>query len=350
MQSLIARERVTQADRNAARTMNPTAYLNSCGFEVKQEGRHFSVLRNGDELYRITCKEDGHFVWTDHYGSKGGDNISLVQEIEPGTSFVQAVYRLSGDPRISHALPDYRPATRKLPERKPPVLPHATPEEIAQGRAYLQSRAISLETIQRAEQCGMVRYAPDGVLFCGYDSKGTLQNATRRAALPDNPVPKRDLKGSDKSYPPILPGQSKTVWLVEGGADALALQDLALYQGKATPTVIVTGGANVRSFFEREHIQSLLKSAQRVVIAGENEKDQATQQRTDDAHQLQKERVEAITGKMAIIWKPSPDKGKDIADMYERTVIHTRKAAAPTVKTQPHHLYPAGRQSRELER
>ena len=327
--------------------MNPTAYLNSCGFKVKQEGRHFSVLRNGDELYRITRKEDGHFVWTDHYGSKGGDNIALVQEIEPGTSFVQAVYRLSGDPRVSHALPDYTPAPRKLPERKPPVLPQATPEAVAQGRTYLQNRAISLEIIQKAEACGMVRYAPDGVLFCGYDTHGQVQNATRRAALPDNPVPKRDLKGSDKGYPPILRGETNKVWLVEGGADALALHEMAKRQGALAPTVIVTGGANVRSFLEQAHIQALLKQAQSVTIAGENEKDQDTQYKTDQGHQRQAERVAEIIGKPATIWAPKPSQGKDIADMNERIAARTRNHAAPA-QTQNHS--PAGPKSRELER
>lgn len=293
-------------------------------------------------------------MWTYKDQRDGGDNIALVKALEPRTKFADAVFKLSGNPRVSDVVSNYpqsyTPSRPQEPLRQPPVLPQPSQAAIAQGRAYLQSRAISPETIQRAEQCGMVRYAPDGVLFCGYDPKGTVQNATRRAASPDNPVPKRDLRGSDKSYPPILPGQSKTVWLVEGGADALAIQDMAQRQGKAAPTVIVTGGANVRSFFEREHIQALLKSAHSVVIAGENEKDQATQQRTDQAHQLQKERVEAITGKPATIWKPAPDKGKDIADMNERIVAKTRQAAAPTVKPQPHHHSPAGPQSRELER
>ncbi|WP_223920897.1 hypothetical protein, partial [Aeromonas caviae] len=34
----------------------------------------------------------------------------------------------------------------------------------------------------------------------------TAQNATRRAIAPADPVQKRDLRGSDKIYPPILPG------------------------------------------------------------------------------------------------------------------------------------------------
>lgn len=314
---------------------------------MKKEGLHYSVRRNGDEFYRLTRKEDGHFVWTDHYGSRGGDNIALVQELEPGTNFAQAVYRLAGEPMVSHALPDYTPAPRQLPERTPPVLPQQTPEAIEQGRAYLQKRAISPEIIQRAEACGMVRYAPDGVLFCGYDAQGQIQNATRRAASPDNPVPKRDLKGSSKSFPPVLLGETNKVWIVEGGADALALHEIAKRQGDLAPTVIVSGGANVRSFLEQENIQALLKQAQSVTIAGENEKDQATQIKTDQGHQRQAERVAEITGKPANIWAPKPSQGKDIADMNERIAARTRQSKAPA-QNQTHS--PAGSTSRELER
>lgn len=63
----------------------------------------------------------------------------------------------------------------------------------------------------------MVRYADGGVLFVGYDRAGTAQNATRRAIAPADLVQKRNLRGSDKSYPPILPGDLAKVWIVEGG-------------------------------------------------------------------------------------------------------------------------------------
>ncbi|WP_223930823.1 hypothetical protein, partial [Aeromonas caviae] len=37
-------------------------------------------------------------LWCDRYGNDGGDNIDLVREIEPGTGYAEAVYRLSGAP------------------------------------------------------------------------------------------------------------------------------------------------------------------------------------------------------------------------------------------------------------
>ncbi|WP_148721735.1 hypothetical protein, partial [Klebsiella pneumoniae] len=53
-----------------------------------------------------------------------------------------------------------------------------------------------------------------------------------RAPSGFDPVQKRDLRGSDKIYPPILPGDPAKVWIVERGPDALALHDIAKRSGQ----------------------------------------------------------------------------------------------------------------------
>ncbi|MEB2392960.1 hypothetical protein, partial [Escherichia coli] len=70
------------------------------GYTVKREGRHLSVKAGGDEAYRVTRQQDGRWLWCDRYGNDGGDNIDLVREIEPGTGYAEAVYRLSGAPTV----------------------------------------------------------------------------------------------------------------------------------------------------------------------------------------------------------------------------------------------------------
>lgn len=307
------RARVDSADRQSAREIDPIPYLERVGYTVKREGRHLSVRLHGDEQYRGTLKPDGHYVWCDLYQNGIGDNIDLVNEIDPGSGYADAVYRLLGAPNV-------RPhQQRAAPKRQPPRLPDQDALSRASGRAYLNNdRRISLETIDHAEACGMVGYARDGVLFVGYDSTGVAQNVTRRAIAPTDPVQKRDLQGSDKRYPPILSGDQKTVWIVEGGADALALHDLYKRRGKQPPTVLVSGGANVRSFLERPEIQTILKRADRVIIASENEKNAEVQVKTEASHHKQAERVFEITGRAVKSWKPRPDLGKDLADVNDR--------------------------------
>lgn len=293
---------------------------------MKREGRHLSVKAHGDEVYRVTCKPDGHYVTCDKHGNGIGDNIALVQEIGPGTGFAEAVYRLSGAPAV-RAQP--RPTE---PKREPPKLPAQGLADKEYGRQYLQGRGISPDTLEHAEKAGMVRYMTGGVLFVGYDRAGVAQNVTKRAITSADPVQKRDFRGSDKRFPPILPGDPGKVWIVEGGADALALHDIAKRSGQQPPTVIVSGGSNVRGFLERAEVQAVLKRAERVTVCGENEKDAETQAKGDAGHQKQAERVAEITGREVRQWKPTPEQGKDVADMNARQGSGDRAPADTTAK------------------
>lgn len=102
----------------------------------------------------------------------------------------------------------------------------------------------------------------------GYYAAGRARNATRRAIDPADEVQQRDLRGSDKRFPPVLPGNPISVWIVEGGTDALALHSMARRGGQQTPTVLVSGGANVRGVLETEAAQVLLRQADRVTSPG----------------------------------------------------------------------------------
>ena len=330
--------RITETDRQSARKIDPTAYLEASGYTVKREGRHLSVRTGGDEVYRVTRQQDGCWIWCDRYGNDGGDNIDLVREIEPGTGYAEAVYRLSGAPTVRQQQPG-----PSEPKRQPPQLPAQGLAAREHGRDYLKGRGINQDTIEHAEKMGMVRYADGGVLFVGYDRAGTAQNATRRAIAPADPVQKRDLRGSDKSYPPILPGDPAKVWIVEGGPDALALHDIAKRSGQQPPTVIVSGGANVRSFLERGDVQTILKQAERVIVAGENEKNPEAQAKADAGHQKQAQRVAEITGREVRQWTPKPEHGKDLADMNARQVAEIERKRQAEIEAER-------AQNRELSR
>jgi hypothetical protein len=307
-----AGNRVAESDRQSARQIDPSSYLESLGFTINKQGIDLSISMNDDEIYyRGTLKADGHYVWCDRYENGIGDNIDLVKEIDPGAGYAEAVFQLLGAPSV-------RPKQQHAaPKRQPPRLPEQVVANQLSGRAYLgNERGISNDTLDHAEACGMLHYADGGVLFVGHDEKGTPRSITRRATDPADPIQKRDLRGSDKSYPPILPGDPSTVWIVEGGVDALALHDVKKREGKPAPTVIVSGGANVCSFLDNPFIQMLIRAAKRIFIANKREKDAATQAKTNAAHEKQAQRVEAVTGIRPTIWQPVED--KDLADMNDR--------------------------------
>jgi hypothetical protein len=320
--------RADPRDLQSARTIDPTPYLESHGFRVRWEGKHGSVRdERGDEHYRLTRRADGRTLWCDLYGNDGGDSIALVRELEPDTPFVDAVYRLLGGGTGS--------TTPSTPQQRQTPLPKQYPkmtlggaDAVAAGRAYLRDkRLINDDSIRYAEDSKMLRYDRDGrLLFAGYDAEGRARNVTRRAINSRETVQKCDIKGSDKSFPPILPGDNGApVWIVEGGVDAIALHAEARAKGKTIPNIIVSGGSGVRSFLENWQVQQLLRDAPKVTIACDNEKDTETQARTDAQHAAQRDAV-ALFNREVSLWHPPVSYG-DVADLRVANEIRRREAA-----------------------
>lgn len=308
--------RVPDADVLAAKAADPRRYLESQGFEVKQDGQcHLSVRSGGEEVYRLT-NTNGAWLYCDKHRSEGGDNIALVQSLEPSLTFAEAVYSL-----VSESLsisPPRAPVQRQavIKERTPPRLPMQKPDDVLAGRFYLTGRGIDLETIKAAEAVGSVRYASGSVFFVGYDEKGAVQAVTKRAIQPGpDDLKRRDLMGSLKDYCQILPGDHCEVWIAEGGVTGLAIQTLAKRLNRPIPTVLISGGAGVMSFLERDCIQSILRAAGRVVIAAENDQKPGAQEDTDFAHEKQKLKIEAKTGRPVFVVKPADTELSDIADL-----------------------------------
>lgn len=318
------RARVAESDRVEARQIDPTPYLKSQGFDVKREGRHLSVTLHGDEVYRVTHKDDGHWVTCDRFQNCIGDNITLVAELEPGTGFAESVYLLSGAPSVVKATPVPAPV-----ERVPPKTPAQTPQDVRRGREYLQGRGISLETIERAEAAGMLRYSAGGVLFVGRDEAGTALNIMRRAVDASEMVQKQDLFGADKRHPQMLRGSVDTVLIVEGGTDALAAVDIARREKRPAPTVLVSGGANVRSWIQTPWVQQVLKLAKRIVVAFEKASSAEKQAKTDAALELQMQQLRELCSLAKIdCWMP-PVGVKDMAalNLHHVQQIEAQRAA-----------------------
>ena len=264
-----------------------------------------------DERYRITQKPNGHWVTCDKRGQGIGDNIALVRDLEPALGFLDAVSRLTAGPVVDRA-----PVPAAPRRTRPARLPQTRADRHA-GRVYLRGRGISPATLDHAERSGFLRYTGGGVLFVGRDANGGARNVSKRliAPGPDEP-PKRDLAGSDKAYPPILPGNPRVVWIVEGGVDALAAQDLATRRGKAPPTVLVSGGATVRCFLDHPTVQTRLLHANSVVVVRDNESTAKKQAETDAAHDRQIARIRELRGNCAD-WRP-PVGVKDVAKLNVR--------------------------------
>lgn len=316
---------VPEIDRRRAHQVDPTSYLQGRGFTVKRWASGSLSIRAGrDEQYRIDLAENGDWVHCDNLGNVGGDNITLVRTIEPGTSYHDAVYRLIGAASGVSDLP-MRPAPVKIASAAP-TLPKQSSATTYYGRMYLQQRGIDLETLKDAEAQGVLAFDVGGVLFCGRDGTGKVRAVTRRATTPEQKKQKSDYEGTKKNYPAILRGESRRLVIVEGGVDGLAVHAYARRSGTPKPTVIITGGSNVFSFLYSEHVQQIMSQAQSIMIFGENEKNETVQANTDGQRNELATEIKKIFSKPVKIW-PVPE-GKDFADYNLLTLERSRTEAS----------------------
>lgn len=126
----------------------------------------------------------------------------------------------------------------------------------------------------------------------------------------------------------MLSGASETVLIVEGGTDALAAVDIARREKRPVPTVLVSGGANVRGFMQTPWVQKVLKLAKSVIVAFEREATPEAQAKTDAAHQVQMQRLQEVCNLAKVEgWKP-PEGVKDIAalNLYQVQEIESEAA------------------------
>ena len=194
-------------------------------------------------------KNDGHWVACDKTGHGIGDNIALVRDLEPSLGFVEAVERLTTGPVIQ------REPIVVIPRRTRPARLPQTRAARQAGRVYCKDEGF----IRHAGSCrtlGFPTLHRGGVLFVGRDTGGGLRNVSKRLISPGpDDKPKRDLSGSDKTYPPILPGNPRVVWIVEGGSMRWRPR-IWRSGGQDATNGLASGGAGVRLFLDNPAVKT----------------------------------------------------------------------------------------------
>lgn len=268
------------------------------------QGRHVELENGMRGTYR-----GKRLIWCHKDGTGIGDNCALAMAVT-GLAFRDSLELLLGYAAANPV--DYAPAPSG---RRVLRVPGTSAEDAQSGREYLRGRGVSDEALSAAEACRMLRYEHGAVLFVGYDEEGNPKSATRRGYLPTDPTPKRDLAGTDKSWPALIRGEIDEVWVVEGGVDALALMTL---RPNNYPTLIVSGGVHVTSWLENPSVIGRLTCHRRCVVAGEREKDTETQTRTDEQRRKLVARLQQLVPEISL-WMP-PAGRKDLGEMLSGAV------------------------------
>ena len=312
--------------RDSAHAADLVAYMQSIGLPVERDGVKGWLI---DDRYRVTKKQDGNFVWCSWDQSRGGDPISFCTD-EQRLSFQQAIADLSGGRLVQTNRKEWSGGDR-FPA-SPPICRNSDPV-----MQYLEDRGISQKTIRRAQGAGFLRFVDYAgtpcMAFCGLGDNGKLRSMTVCLTNPilswdgRNEITKIDIKHSDKSFPALWRGvdpnlpSDKSLWVVEGGIDALAIVDWYRASQKAVPDIVVSGGVGVRSFLDRPHVRDILSRAVTVYVALEREKDRETQILTDASYQRQIEKIQAMAlGCDVVAWRP-PVGSKDVADAWNAGVL-----------------------------
>ncbi|MCK0525381.1 DUF3991 domain-containing protein [Anaerobiospirillum sp. NML120449] len=317
--------KLTQSQIDMANSTDPRRLIESLGYVCKGKEHAFNVYSSSSsksELYRVDRNRNtGRYVFCDKHASRGGDIIKLIMELS-NMKFPEVIKALCPDAITDKsALSEFvskRAAESAVP--KPalyPRIPMTREQDKVDGRKYLTDiRGISGKTLQIAEQQGFVRYIKGAVLFCGFDESGKVRNVAKRGYLNTDMNPKTNFANSDKQFAGLIKGDPKSVWVVEGGVDALALIDMAYMQGHPQhPTIIISNGAGEKKWIDTPHLSSIIRSAEKVTIVYDNEKDAQVEAGTNRAHQGQKEKIEALIQREVNTYRPPAKYGKDLADM-----------------------------------
>lgn len=301
-----------------ARRIDLPGYLMARGLRLRKEGKGW--MTEAEPRWHFFLGQEGQ--WMARQGDDYVDAIGFMQRTE-GLAFREAVEALAGRGGDRLTLPSSSQAAARA-QAAPLTLREPSVEQRRQAGDYAtRERGISLATLQSAIEAGFVAADDCGVAFLGRDCDGQVRSIETRflvaRTIQGELTSKRSYTGSDKTFPPVLPGNLAEVHIVEGGFDALALHDMARRRGTPPPTVIVTGGARVLKWLDNPDIQHLLGQADLVVQQRDREMqgkeaDAGKQAQTDAAYAAQLERLASIIGKGRVSAR-SPAQGfKDVAE------------------------------------
>ena len=287
-------------------------------------------LRNGNNLdavghgLRLGQKEsNGEKIWLAN-GVAVGDAVQVVQQLDESylnkNTFVKGALKIIENFVNNDFVSMFDKANLKINISTPAKFNLTSSYRDSSSGViyeYVKSRGISLSTINSAQEAGFLDKTSAGVRFIGLDVTGQPKNAETRLVEPKIQGGKLTkficTPGSDRSYPPVLPGTDKgEVHVVEGGFSALGLKEIMNRQGMS-PTIIVSGGKDNTSWLRHDHVKALIKGAD-VTLHTENERSAEIQAHSVLANNKQCHAILEV-GALKVTKQQPPAQFKDNADI-----------------------------------
>lgn len=241
--------RYTQAEYQAAASVNLLEYLQANGYAIQRSGKEWE-LKDHDS-FKIAA--DGK-AWYWHSKDVGRQSpIVAIKELE-GLNTIQAIKALAkfaNGNSLERETSAVTPVTSSEKEQKPTartnqtektdrpnkfILPEKN-ENNDRALAYLtQERGLDEEIVSIFMELGMIYESKSyhNVIFIGEDEKRVARYATQRGTYhPSNGrYFKGDVTGSQKEFPFLIEGDEKKLAIYESPIDALSDATLAKLEGR----------------------------------------------------------------------------------------------------------------------
>ena len=340
-----------RANEIAANSINLPEFLISLGCHVKKTSTKddFEVKNSPLGKIRLKFKE----VWLCFVDNdKPMNAIQLVERLSSCTK-KEAIKQILGLCSEKHSIKDNTYAIEMAEEKEGRDLqkmPEPTDAHIAAGIIYLNSRGIDQSTFEMLRNSGNAQYAWNGLAFIGRDSNGAPKLMETRLI---NPLPNINKlgkfikhlveEGSQRKYAIVINGSNpKSIEIVEGNFDGMALYEMNKRLLPVQSTIIISGGKDNMKFLENPDIVEILKNAESVKCYGDNEKldlndfdDKAEylealnnkQSVTDAAHMKRIEQIKIINPVAIFEYHKPPAEHSDLAELNKKSKEVLSKAA-----------------------
>jgi hypothetical protein len=276
-----------------AKRKDPGFLWERSGHEVRRaDGEIRAYGPDGRCAFRSTLTARG--TWVSSAADAGvpvadgvGDNISLAMHLF-GVGFPDAVAGIlagrvcagaagaspAGRPRAREQARPAQAQAQAQAQAAPlraarPRVPEQSSQAVRACADYLAGREVSPETLAYAIDAGFVRCVGEAsyatLLFTGRDARGDVRSAFRRGTADEA---KRDLKDSDKRFPPLIAAPGAPLVITEGGVSALSALELVRLTG---PGLRIGAAATGCKYLPRETpadgpLAAALRAASQIVF------------------------------------------------------------------------------------
>lgn len=243
--------------QKAKENNNALQYALSRGYDLVREGNEYHLKEHDSMVFEM----NGKWHWNSQH--LHGHALDFIQQYE-GKDIKEAVCILAGTINMPAPVGPVHNTVIPPPEKKEFILPERA-ENFKIIFAYLiKERGIDEGLVKNLVYQNKIfqSKAYNNLVMVGYDSDNIARYASQRSTNSFTKVFKRDVAGSDKSYPFVIEGKagSETVCVFESPIEAMSYWTLCKETGsnRINCHMISLGGAGVLLALDRflsEHPQ-----------------------------------------------------------------------------------------------